>query len=278
MATINGIQKRNNSSTAKAPSPLSLAINSVAVKERFEKMLGENAGSYLSSVLTVYNNDKLLRAADYHTVLAAAATAASLKLQIVPTLGEAYIVAYAGIAQFQIGYKGLIQLAMRSGYMKKIIMVPVYEGELKHWNKFDETYELGEAVSDNVVGYFAAIETVGGFRKAHYSTKEQVLAHAKRFSKAFNKGPWKTDFDAMACKTVLLPILKTYAPKSIELLTAFENDGKAAVLNEETGEAEYIDVDAENATEQAQELTEGGKVDTAAGEIFTAEEIEASMK
>lgn len=162
--------------------------------------------------------------------------------------------------------------------MKKIIMVPVYEGELKHWNKFDETYELGEAVSDNVVGYFAAIETVGGFRKAHYSTKEQVLAHAKRFSKAFNKGPWKTDFDAMACKTVLLPILKTYAPKSIELLTAFENDGKAAVLNEETGEAEYIDVDAENATEQAQELTEGGKVDTATGEIFTAEEIEASMK
>ena len=211
-------------------------------------------------------------------MLAAAATAASLKLQIVPTLGEAYIVAYAGIAQFQIGYKGLIQLAMRSGYMKKIIMEPVYEGELKHWNKFDETYELGEAVSDNVVGYFAAIETVGGFRKAHYSTKEQVLAHAKRFSKAFNKGPWKTDFDAMACKTVLLPILKTYAPKSIELLTAFENDGKAAVLNEETGEAEYIDVDAENATEQAQELAEGGKVDTATGEIFTAEEIEASMK
>ena len=82
----------------------------------------------------------------------------------------------------------------------------------------------------------------------------------------------------MACKTVLLPILKTYAPKSIELLTAFENDGKAAVLNEETGEAEYIDVDAEQAQEQAQELTEGGKVDTVTGEIFTAEEIEASMK
>ena len=92
------------------------------------------------------------------------------------------------------------------------------------------------------------------------------------------RSPWKTDFDAMACKTVLLPILKTYAPKSIELLTAFENDGKAAVLNEETGEAEYIDVDAEQAQEQAQELTEGGKVDTVTGEIFTAEEIEASMK
>lgn len=82
----------------------------------------------------------------------------------------------------------------------------------------------------------------------------------------------------MACKTVLLSIMKTYAPMSIEMQEALESDGKAAVLNEETGEAEYIDVDAENATEQAQELTEGGKVDTATGEIFTAEEIEASMK
>ena len=82
----------------------------------------------------------------------------------------------------------------------------------------------------------------------------------------------------MACKTVLLSIMKTYAPMSIEMQEALESDGKTAVLNEETGESEYIDVDAENATEQAQELAEGGKVDTATGEIFTAEEIEASMK
>lgn len=278
MATVKGITKRADTSAEKAPSTLSLAINSAAVQQRFEKMLGENAGSFLSSVLTVCNNNKLLRAADYRTILAAAATAASLKLSVTPDLGEAYIVPRGGQACYQTGYRGLIQLAQRSRLMKKIIMTPVREGELLNWCVLDETYDKGKRISDKVVGYYAYFETIDGFEKAAYWTKEEVVTHAKRFSKAFNSGPWQTDFDAMACKTVLISILKTYAPKSVDLMKALENENKVASMNETTGEAEYIDVDAENATEQAQELAEGGKVDTVTGEIFTAEEIEASMK
>lgn len=103
MATTKGITKKVDTSAVKAPSTLSLAINSAAVQQRFEKMLGENAGSFLSSVLTVCNNNKLLRAADYRTILAAAATAASLKLSVTPDLGEAYIVPRGGQACYQTG-------------------------------------------------------------------------------------------------------------------------------------------------------------------------------
>ena len=280
MATINGITKRAAApaSASKAPSALGVMIGSQSVQQRFEKMLGKKSAGFLSSLLTLTNNNKLLATANPKTILAAAATAASLDLPINPSLGKAWIVPYKGSAQFQIGYKGVIELAMRTGKMKHIIMTPVYEGEIRDWNRFTEAYTPGEKTSENIVGYFARFETINGFSKTAYWTKEEVVAHAKRFSKAFNSGPWQSDFDAMACKTVLLSIMKTYAPMSIEMQEALESDGKAAVLNETTGEAEYIDVDAENATEQAQELTEGGKVDTATGEIFTAEEIEASMK
>lgn len=282
MATVNGIQKRENTSAAKAPSALSVAINSAAVQKRFEMMLGENAGSFLSSVLTVCNNSKLLRKADYRTVLAAAATAASLKLSITPDLGEAYIVPYGGQACYQTGYRGLIQLAQRSCRMKKIIMTPVREGEFRNWCVFDETYTLGERISNKIVGYFAHIETTEGFEKSAYWTKEEVIEHAKRFSKAYKSGPWQTDFDSMACKTVLIPILKTYAPKSVDLIKALENENKVASMDENTGEAEYIDVDVNETQEEVHEpkyeLQDAGSVNVETGEIFTLEEIEASMK
>lgn len=278
MATINGIAKRNASVANAAPSTLGVMIGSQSVQQRFEKMLGKKSAGFLSSLLTLTNNNRLLATANPKTILAAAATAASLDLPINPSLGKAWIVPYKGSASFQIGYKGVIELAMRTGKMKHIIMTPVYEGEIRDWNRFTEAYTPGEKVSDNVVGYFARFETVNGFSKTAYWTKEEVTAHAKRFSKAFNSGPWQSDFDAMACKTVLLSIMKTYAPMSIEMQEALESDGKVATINENTGEAEYIDVDANDAQEEAHELSEGRSVDVEADEIFTAEEIEASMK
>lgn len=278
MATINGIAKRNASVANAAPSTLGVMIGSQSVQQRFEKMLGKKSAGFLSSLLTLTNNNRLLATANPKTILAAAATAASLDLPINPSLGKAWIVPYKGSAQFQIGYKGVIELAMRTGKMKHIIMTPVYEGEITNWNRFTETYTPGEKVSENVVGYFARFETVNGFSKTAYWTKEEVTAHAKRFSKAFNSGPWQSDFDAMACKTVLLSIMKTYAPMSIEMQEALESDGKVATINESTGEAEYIDVDANDAQEEAHELPDARSVDMETGEIFTAEEIEASMK
>lgn len=256
MATVNGITRTNNRTAAAAPTTLGVMVNSLSVKERFEKMLGKKSAGFLSSLLTLTNNNRLLATANPKTILAAAATAASLDLPINPSLGKAWIVPYKGAAQFQIGYKGVIELAMRTGKMKHIIMTPVCEGEIENWNRFTETYTPGEKKSDEVVGYFARFETINGFSKTTYWTKAEVEAHAKRFSKAYNSGPWKSDFDRMACKTVLLSIMKTYAPMSIEMQEALESDGKVAVMDESTGEQEFIDVDASGADEMQEQQVE----------------------
>lgn len=160
--------------------------------------------------------------------------------------------------------------------MKFITMTPVYKGELQHWNRFNETYIFGEKTDDEIVGYFAAFELVNGFKKASYWSKEEVIKHAKRFSKSFGSGPWQTDFNAMACKTVLLSIMKTYAPVSIEMQRAFEADGEVGVFNTESGETEYLDAEAEYINEE-----QGRTIDPETGEVleveFSAEEVEASI-
>ena len=274
MATVNGIAKTNNTNAvaAKAASGLGVMIGSKSVQERFEKMLGKKSAGFLSSLLTLVNNNNLLQKANPTSVLAAAATAASLDLPVNPSLGLAWIVPYGNGAQFQLGYRGAIALAMRSGQMKSIVMTEVYEGECKCWNRFTETFEFGDRVSDNIIGYYARFETVNGFVKATFWTKEEVLKHAKRFSKSFNRGPWQTDFDAMAKKTVLLSIIKTYAPMSIEMQSAFESDGKVATFNETTGQEEFIEaevLDAQNEdTAVVEETGDGRKVDTETGELF----------
>ena len=274
MATVNGIAKTNNTNAvaAKAASGLGVMIGSKSVQERFEKMLGKKSAGFLSSLLTLVNNNNLLQKANPTSVLAAAATAASLDLPVNPSLGLAWIVPYGSGAQFQLGYRGAISLAMRSGQMKSIVMTEVYEGECKCWNRFTETFEFGDRVSDNIIGYYARFETINGFVKATFWTKEEVLKHAKRFSKSFNRGPWQTDFDAMAKKTVLMSIIKTYAPMSIEMQQAFESDEKVATINETTGQEEFIDaevLDAQNEdTAIVEDTGDGRKVDTETGELF----------
>lgn len=261
--------------TKTSQSTLGVMIAQKSIQERFEKMLGKKSAGFLSSLLTLANNNKLLANADPRTVLAAAATAASLDLPINQSLGKAWIVPYKGTAQFQLGYKGVIELAQRSGKMKFITMLPVYEGEIRDWNKFTETFTPGEKVSDEVVGYYAAFELVNGFKKATYWSKGKVTNHARRFSKSFGSGPWQTDFDAMACKTVLLSILKVYAPMSVEMQQAIEADGKTATITED-GDLSFVEVEAETVTDE-----QGRTVDVQTGKIvdadFSAEEIEASL-
>ena len=274
MASVNGITKTNNTNAvaAKAASGLGVMIGSKSVQERFEKMLGKKSAGFLSSLLTLVNNNNLLQKANPTSVLAAAATAASLDLPVNPSLGLAWIVPYGNGAQFQLGYRGAIALAMRSGQMKSIVMTEVYEGECKCWNRFTETFEFGDKLSDNIIGYYARFETVNGFVKATFWTKEEVLKHAKRFSKSFNRGPWQTDFDAMAKKTVLLSIIKTYAPMSIEMQSAFESDGKVATFNETTGQEEFIEAEVLDAQNEdmavVEDTSDGRKVDTETGELF----------
>ena len=213
------------------------------VKKRFNEMLGKKSAGFLSSVLTLTNNNKLLQNANPATILSAASIAASLDLPVNPSLGFAWIVPYKGDAAFQLGYKGFVQLAQRSGLYRAINVVEVCEGECEKWDKFAERMTFGEKKSDAVVGYYGYFELLNGFKKSVYWTKEEVTKHAKKYSKAFHNGPWQEEFDKMAKKTVLANMLKAWGPMSIEMQTAFEADDKIVTSYGDDGVAEYKDVE-----------------------------------
>ncbi len=221
----------NEITTTQKPQTLQQLMGSGAVMKKLNDVLGseKKAAAFVSSVISVANGNSALRNASPMTVLGSAMVAATLDLPVVPTLGLAYIVPYKGQAQFQLGYKGLIELAERSGQFRNIIDEVVYEGQLVKKNKFTGEYEFDEdaKTSDKVIGYMARFDLINGFSKTIFWTKEEVEAHAKKFSQAFRGGttsPWKTDFDAMARKTVLKALFAKYAPKSVAIQQAIKFD------------------------------------------------------
>ena len=213
------------------PQTLQQLMNSGAVMKKLNDVLGseKKAASFVSSVISVANGNNMLRNCNPMTVLGSAMVAATLDLPVVPTLGLAYIVPYKGQCQFQLGYKGLIELAERSGQFKNIIDEVVYEGQLVRKNKFTGEYEFDEdaKTSDKVIGYMARMDLINGFSKTIFWTKEEVEAHATKFSQAFRakrSTPWVSDFDAMARKTVLKALFAKYAPKSVAIQNAIKFD------------------------------------------------------
>lgn len=228
-------------------------MNSAAVQHKFEKLLGARAPQFISSVLQTVNNNKLLSKADPATIMNAAATAASLDLPINQSLGRAWIVPFKGQAQFQIGYKGFVELAQRSGKYRAINAITVYENQYKGFNSLTEEID-GDFSQDGagaVVGYAAYFELLNGFKKTVFWSREKVEQHAKRFSKSFNNGPWKTDFDSMAKKTVLKHTLSNWGVLSVEMQTATIAD---QAVQPEEGAFQYVDnvvdVEAQNAEEE----------------------------
>lgn len=204
------------------------------------------ANSFMSSVISVANGNPQLRKAEPMSIIGAAMVAATMQLQVIPTLGQCYIIPYGNKAQFQVGYLGLLQLCQRSGQFKKILAAPVHEGEYISGDEFDEDYvfDKKQRKSDKIVGYMAKFELLNGFTKVAYWDVERVKAHATKFSQAYRSGytsPWKSDFDAMAQKTVLKSILK-YAPKSIEMQNAVTFD--QAVVNVNSSDIQDLDIDA----------------------------------
>lgn len=204
------------------------------------------ANSFMSSVISVANGNPQLRKAGPMSIIGAAMVAATMQLQVIPTLGQCYIIPYGSKAQFQVGYLGLLQLCQRSGQFKKILAAPVHEGEYISGDEFDEDYvfDKKQRKSDKIVGYMAKFELLNGFTKVAYWDVERVKAHATKFSQAYRSGytsPWKSDFDAMAQKTVLKSILK-YAPKSIEMQNAVTFD--QAVVNVNSSDIQDLDIDA----------------------------------
>ena len=204
------------------------------------------ANSFMSSVISVANGTPQLRKAEPMSIIGAAMVAATMQLQVIPTLGQCYIIPYGSKAQFQVGYLGLLQLCQRSGQFKKILAAPVHEGEYISGDEFDEDYvfDKKQRKSDKIVGYMAKFELLNGFTKVAYWDVDRVKAHATKFSQAYRSGytsPWKSDFDAMAQKTVLKSILK-YAPKSIEMQNAVTFD--QAVVNVNSSDIQDLDIDA----------------------------------
>lgn len=222
--------------------PLKDFFEKDAVKQKFSEMLGKRAPQFITSVLQIATSNKLLASADPISIYNSAAIAATLDLPLNNNLGFAWIVPFAGKAQFQMGWKGFVQLAQRTGQYKRINVVPVYENQFKSWNALTEELDADFAIDGKgkVVGYCAYFRLVNDFEKVVYWSIEKVSAHAKRYSKSFSNGPWKDEFDKMAMKTVLKAMLSAWGILSIEMQTAIKVD-QAVIRNEEGTEVEFVD-------------------------------------
>jgi len=211
------------------------------VKSKFNELMGNRSAQFITSVLSVVNNNSYLKNASPESVFSSALMAATLDLPVNPNLGFAYIIPYGQQAQFQVGYKGLIQLALRSGQFKTISVTPVYEGQIKQQNPLTGfEFDWSNKQSDKVVGYASYFSLINGFEKTMYMTVDEIQAHGKRFSKTYGNGVWKTDFDAMAQKTCLKLLLSKYAPLSIEMQKAVIAD-QSIIRDVENMDVEYID-------------------------------------
>jgi len=212
-------------------------ITTSQVKDMFRNALQEHSDSFLASIVDLYNNDRNLQQCNPNEVLMEAFKAATLKLPINKQLGFAFLVPFrdnrAGkvVPTFQLGYKGYIQLCMRTGAYKHIHAGPVYEGEFVSEDRLTGEVDLsGERLGDKVVGFSAYIETINGFSKALYWSVERMTAHAKRYSKSYGNAssPWATNFEEMGTKTILRSLLSRFGILSIELERAYISDMGAA--------------------------------------------------
>ncbi len=237
-----------------------------AIKQRFAEMLKDRAGQFITSVLSLQNSSPQLQKSEPMSVLNCAMVAASLDLPVNPNLGFAYIIPYGNQAQFQIGYKGLIQLALRSGQYQLLNTSEVYEGELISENRMtgELIFDSTKKTSEKIIGYVAFFRLNNGFEKSLYSTVEQLEKHGKKFSQTYKKGfgIWKDDFDSMAKKTVLKLLISKYGILSIEMQNAIEKD--QATINDEGNVAGYVDneitIDITDASAKRAEASESTKL------------------
>ncbi|HHP1246739.1 TPA: recombinase RecT [Bacillus anthracis] len=261
MATIqtlkNNIQKKQNSAPGQQQgTTMKGLLSSPAVMNRFEEVLGKRASQFTASILSLYNSENTLQKADPMSVISSAMVAATLDLPVDKNLGYAWIVPYKGRAQFQLGYKGYIQLALRTGQYKSINCIPVHEGELQKWNPLTEEIDIDfeKRESDSVIGYAAYFELLNGFRKTVYWTKAQVEKHKKKFSKS--DFGWGKDWDAMALKTVLKSMLSKWGILSVEMQKAVieDNEERERIdITDEMTEPEIIDAEPSEEKPSAQD-------------------------
>ncbi|HRA73430.1 MAG TPA: recombinase RecT [Flavobacterium sp.] len=225
-----------NQVVAQAPKKVTIGnfLNFPNTQKFLEDNLKENRKEFVSNLLALCDGDPNLALCEPNKLMMCAMNATALNLPLNKNLGYAYIIPYKGVPSFQIGYKGLIQLALRSGQYKFLNATEVREGEISR-NKFTgEIKFLGENEDAKIIGYMACLELNNGFRASLYMTEAEIEKHAMRFSKMYvadkqyktRKSKW-SDPDArpkMAIKTVLKGLLGTYGVLSTEMVKAFAND------------------------------------------------------
>lgn len=262
MSVENSLAKRNVNNM-----PFSAFMTQDAVKNQINQMVGGKDGQrFITAIISAVNTNPELAACDKNSIVSAALLGESLKLSPSPQLGQYYMVPYndtkrgCKVAQFQLGYKGYVQLAIRSGYYKKINVLAIKEGELVKFDPLEEEIEVNliddeqEREQAETIGYYAMFEYHNGFRKAIYWSRGKMEAHANQYSKGYKarKGYtfWEKDFDGMAYKTMLRQLISKWGIMSIELQNAIEKD--AAVIGEDM-QPEYIDNQPEVAEEAGAE-------------------------
>lgn len=252
MAVQNSLakQKKSNGLTA--------YLTQDAVKNQINSVIGgKNGDRFISSIVSAVNTNQELQSCTNQSILSAALLGNSLGLSPSPQLGQYYMVPFndktkGKVAQFQLGYKGYLQLAMRSGQYKKLNVLAIKEGELIRYDPLNEEIEVNLIEDDTVrentetIGYYAMFEYTNGFKKTLYWSKKKMEEHALKYSQAYaadkRKGTawtfWAKDFDSMAYKTMLRQLISKWGIMSIDMMTAFDKD--MAVINQD-GSSYYVD-------------------------------------
>lgn len=271
--------KSNNSLQAHKPMPMSTFLTSDAVKLKVNSILSDpkKGARFISTLISSVNQNKELAVCEPGSLVNAALLGESLNLSPSPQLGQFYLVPFNNkdgkTATFQLGYKGYIQLAMRSGEYKKLNVVDVKDGELVKFDRFNEEIIVNqiddeeERENAETIGYYAMFEYTNGFRKAIYWSKKKMERHALKYSRGYQakKGYtfWEKDFDGMAFKTMLRQLISKWGIMSTEIIKAFEADMGVVKDN---GDIEYVD----NAPIE-QETKQVEVVEEATGEIINQE-------
>lgn len=222
-----------------------------AVKANVESVVGvKDSQRFISSVVSAVQTNPSLAECSNSSILSAALLGHSLNLPQSPQIGMFYLVPFKNKtgteATFQLSYRGMLQLAMRSGQYKAINVTDIRDGELVSYNPIEDSYDFEPETDINkrmnlaIVGYYAYFEMINGFKKGIYWSKEQIEAHAKKYSATYRKGfgLWTTDFDAMAKKTLLRQLISKWGIMSVEMERAYVGD--QAVIKED-GTVDYID-------------------------------------
>ena len=263
-----------NSLASRAPKQgLTAYLTQDAVKNQINSVIGgKNGTRFISSIISAVQATPALQECTNPRILSAALLGESLNLSPSPQLGQYYMVPYdnrskgAKEAQFQLGYKGYFQLALRSGQYKKLNVMSIKEGELLRFDPLNEEIEV-KLIEDEeareqspTIGYYAMFEYLNGFRKAMYWSKGKMVAHAKKYSPGYKKDLEKGtqwtfwDFDGMAYKTMLRQLISKWGIMSIDLIQAIDAD--MAVIHAD-GTKEYVETDVDNiAAEQPAESPE----------------------